>query len=92
MKTVSITYDLVAPGRDYKTLFDKIESLGPWCRPTESQWVVACNMSAVAIRDALVPFIDANDRLLVLALTGESAWRNLKPAVADWLRKVPVAV
>jgi len=91
LRNVSITYDLVAPGRDYRPLIEMVKSLGAWCRPTESQWVVATDASAIAIRDALTPFIDQNDRLFVAVLTGESAWWNLAPDVADWLRRVPAS-
>jgi len=86
-KAYSITYDLMSPGRDYATLFERIKRLGTWARPTASQWVVLTTGSAAGIRDGLRPFIDANDRLLVTALTGEAAWSGLTPDVSEWLRR-----
>ena len=73
-----ISYDLLSPGKDYKTLTDTLFGLGAR-RILYSQWVVKrYNTNAVGIRDFLRGFIDSNDRLLVTCLdSNEWAGWNL---------------
>jgi CRISPR-associated endonuclease Cas2 len=75
-KKFLIAYDLDKPGQDYSRLIDALERLGAQ-RAQFSLWVLRRDYTAVQIRDYLRQFIDANDRLLVVALTGEAAWSNL---------------
>ena len=87
MKVYLISYDLVAPGRDYTRLFEAIKGYGTWCHVLESTWLVSTTQSAAQIRDHLRQFIDSNDRLFVARLSGESAWHNLSDERAEWLKK-----
>jgi hypothetical protein len=75
MSTALITYDLRKPGQNYQPLWDRLEALGA-VRALESVWVLKTAASAAAIRDDLLRFIDANDRLLVAIITS-AAWHNL---------------
>lgn len=71
-----IAYDLNKPGQDYSKLINALTSWG--AKSVEySAWVLKGNYDAVKVRDALLPFIDVNDRLLVTAM-GDYAWYNLK--------------
>jgi len=72
-----ITYDLRKAGQNYDGLIKKIKDLGMWAKVCESAWIVKTIMSSVQVRDALLPQIDSNDRLFVVTLTSESAWRNV---------------
>jgi hypothetical protein len=65
MKLFFIAYDLLTPGKDYKRLFDKLESIGAR-RVLLSTWALKGNYTAVQLRDTLKEYIDANDRLLVV--------------------------
>jgi len=71
-----ITYDLRKAGQNYEGVIEKIKSFGTWAKVCESTWIVKTALSSVQVRDALKPQIDANDRLFVATLTGESAWFN----------------
>ena len=63
-----VSYDLLAPGRDYTTLTNELTKLGAQ-RVLLSQWIVRRNnTNAEAIRDYLRRFIDSNDRILVTCL------------------------
>jgi len=42
-----------------------------------SEWIWRSSWTAVQVRDHLKSFIDGNDMLLVVALTGEAAWTSL---------------
>jgi hypothetical protein len=86
MSVHSISYDLRNTGQNYGGLIQQLKSIGDWCRPTESQWLVDTPMTAAQLRDRLLPFIDANDKLLVAEVTGVMAWHGLAPEVAEWIR------
>jgi hypothetical protein len=76
MASYLISYDLDKPGQDYPRLIKELERLGA-IRILYSEWVLRTTSSAVVIRDWLQSFIDSNDMLLVVALTGEAAWTGL---------------
>lgn len=76
MAVYLISYDLDKPGQDYPRLIGELERLGA-VRVLYSEWVFRSTSSAKEIRDWLKSFIDSNDMLLVVALTGEAAWTSL---------------
>jgi hypothetical protein len=65
----SVSYNLVAPDKDYKALYDELERLGGQ-RLLQSQWAMRCHGPATALRDHLTPYIDAIDRLVVVQIDG----------------------
>lgn len=88
MTAVLIAYDLHKIGQRYTALRDLIKKTfpNPWSA-LESTFIVNTTLSPVQIRELLVPVLDSNDSLLVVALTPHS-WATLgMPASAnDWLR------
>ena len=76
MKKYLISYDLDKPGQDYSRLTKELERLGA-TKILYSEWVVRGQWTAVQLRDHLMAFIDSNDMLLVVGLTGEAAWTSL---------------
>lgn len=77
MAVYLISYDLDKPGQDYTDLIKAIEQIGG-VKTLFSEWfVVTQTMNAKTIFDRLSPFVDSNDRLLVLGLSGEAWWYNL---------------
>ena len=93
MPAYIISYDLNKEREGYsaanKALNDAIRNLsGTRCKPLESFWVIVTDISASAIRDALLPYLDDNDELLVIRSGIESAWtRSFSPEVSAWLKK-----
>jgi hypothetical protein len=87
MRTYLIGYDLNKSGQDYKTLTDEIKKLGTWWNCLDSTWIIKSNSTAKDIRDHLINFIDSNDELLVVSLTGESAWQGFDNDCSNWLLK-----
>jgi hypothetical protein len=82
-----IGYDLNAPGKDYTKLIEAIKNVGSnWWHCLDSTWIIKHNGPATAIRDALTPFLDGNDELLVARLTGEAAWRGFNDECSNWLK------
>ncbi|MBM4065288.1 MAG: SinR family protein [Planctomycetes bacterium] len=86
MSIYLITYDLMTPGKDYNKLFDAIKKLGSYFHCLDSTWLVDTNHEGVGIRDYLRQYIDWNDKLLVTALLGETAWYNLGNEGGNWLK------
>ena len=81
-----ISYDLVAPGRNYDQLYTAIKSHTKWARINESVWAVVTDKTAAVIRDHLTQYIDANDRLFVIKSGVEAAWRN-SMCKNEWLKE-----
>lgn len=71
-----IIYDLQAPGKDYKSLIDRLKQYPKACRVCESSWIVETSWSTTQIREDLTGYMDSNDRIFVGSLTGEASWRN----------------
>lgn len=86
MNPYLITYDLNKPGQDYQKLFDAIKKLGIWWHCLDSNWIVKSNQTSVQICDYLKSFIDSNDKLLVVRLSGEAAWTGFDNDCSEWLK------
>jgi hypothetical protein len=87
MANVLIGYDLNKTGQDYTKLIEKIRALFPtWWHCLDSTWIVQTSLTTVQVRDALLPLIDSNDELLVVALAkGDGAWYGFDTVCNDWL-------
>lgn len=85
MKTYLIGYDLNKPEQNYTALIKAIEAFDAYWHHLDSTWIVKSDLKAATIRDMLAQHIDANDELLVVALTGESAWVGFNESGSRWL-------
>ena len=81
-----VSYDLRQPQRNYGQLYGAIKSYGTWAHINESLWAVVTTQSAVQVREHLIQFIDANDRLFVVKSGVEAAWRNVI-CKNEWLKE-----
>lgn len=86
MKSVIVTYDLRAPGRDYSSLYDKFKAYPAWAKITESTWLLKTDKSCVDVRNDIDSALDSNDRIFVTESTGVGAWRNVI-CESDFLKK-----
>ncbi len=86
MATFLIGYDLNQPGTKYAGLIHNIESHFPtrW-HHLDSTWLVKSDLTAKEIRDLLKPYIDGNDKLLVVKLTGTGAWAGYSEKDPSWI-------
>lgn len=86
-KSFLITYDLHSPGQDYETLIEGIKKLGTtWWHCLDSVWIIKSTLTCSVIRDRLGKYIDKNDELLVVELTGSWATSHLSKNCNDWLK------
>lgn len=87
MNTYLISYDLMRPGQNYTTLHTHIKSYGNWAKPLESFWLIKSSATAVQIKNAIRAHVDANDKVIVINVTGrEAAWVNLPDDVSTWIK------
>jgi hypothetical protein len=84
MSVFIVTYDLMAPGKDYSRLWAR---LAEWraVRGLESVWFIETQSIATVIRDDLRGYIDANDRLFVGVLSGQTAWTTMRQGAGEFL-------
>lgn len=63
-----ITYDLNSTGQRYNELINAIKkaSSGCWCTFWKSSYLIQSPLSPSQITDKLKPYLDSNDRLLVI--------------------------
>lgn len=80
-----ISYDLIAPNRNYNDLYSAIKSFGVWWHQTESVWFVKSTKAAVDIRDYLMQFIDNNDKIFVIQVIKNWGGRGFSKQEYDWL-------
>ena len=86
MKAFSINYDLRAPGREYKKLYDAIRASGKWWHYLDSTWIVATDESAQQIWNRLKDHIDKNDYLLIIEVRDNSqGW--LPEKAWNWIHR-----
>ena len=81
-----ISYDLLAPGRNYEALYEAIKAFGTWAHVHESLWAVVTDKSAAELRDHLLQFLDGNDRLFLVKSGVEAAWRGTI-CKNEWLKE-----
>ncbi|MFC0320236.1 SinR family protein [Olivibacter oleidegradans] len=86
IKSYLIGYDLNKSGQDYETLIAEIKKLGIWWHCLDSTWIVKSSSTAKNIRDHLKMFIDGNDEVLVVCLTGEGSWVGFSDECSNWLK------
>ncbi|HEX2091299.1 MAG TPA: hypothetical protein VHG28_02810 [Longimicrobiaceae bacterium] len=87
MDVLLVTYDLNAEKSkdDYEGFYGVIKQ-GAWARLSESAYVISTSSSPAEVFDQLRPYIDENDRVLVIRLEAPWAGRHAQEVV-DWLRK-----
>jgi hypothetical protein len=88
MATILIGYDVHSPeGRTHDGLVRTIKSLGIWWHHLETIWIVKSSQTPAAIRDQLKPHIGADDQVLVVDISDDTAeWFGVNEAGSTWLK------
>ena len=90
MYTYLITYDLGGPETEqsYNKIISMIKAVFPvWARPQKSVWIVKSYRPIAEVRDGIVPFVDNNDKLLVIDITKDTwATYNQSSEINTWLK------
>jgi hypothetical protein len=88
MAVYMIGYDLNKQGKNYEDLIKKIKEIATlWWHHLDSTWLITHAGTAVTVRDALTPYIDNDDELLVVRLAqSDAAWKGFNDAGSKWLK------
>lgn len=77
-----VTYDLNKQGQKYDEVIDAIKdaSTGVWCTFWKSSYLIKSNLtSANAVFEKIQPYLDSNDRLLVIEVkNNKQGWLSEK--------------
>lgn len=84
-KPFLISYDLDKPGQNYEQLIIRLKAHGA-VRVLFSQWVLSTTWTAEQLRNDLQSYLDSNDRLLVVEISGQWAYANIM--AADSFKKI----
>lgn len=74
-----VTYDLKSPGQNYDDVIKAIKdsSTGKWCSYWESSYLIQSLKTADQIQNAIQPYLDSNDRLIVIKVVRNyQGWLN----------------
>lgn len=82
-----ISYDLKSPGKDYSSLYEVIKSFGAWWHYLDSTWIIRSQRSVSDISDLIRQRMDANDRLIVAAISVHDTDGWLPQKAWDWIRE-----
>jgi hypothetical protein len=82
-----ITYDLNAAGQNYSKVIDAIkDSASAWCSYWKSSYLIKSNLSPDQIVDKIKPYLDSNDRLIVIEVKNNyQGWLSEKQW--KWIRE-----
>jgi hypothetical protein len=87
MNTILVGYDLNRPGQGYPDLIERLKSYGTYWHHLDSTWIIKTSDAATTVRDELKAFIDKNDELLVINITGDvAAWSGFNTKGSTWLK------
>lgn len=82
MAAYMITYDLNSEGQKYDKVIQAIKDASiSWCTYWKSSYLIKSSLSANQIADKITPYLDSNDRMIVVEATknyqgwlGEKQW------------------
>ncbi len=87
MSTYLVGYDLDKPGQDYSDLYDFLKSFNNWWHHLDSTWLIESGMTTVEVRNKLKKYIDSNDEILVVNVSGDSwASYGFNERGTNWLK------
>lgn len=83
-----VTYDLNRPGQNYAKLYAALGTYPDNWHYQESAWIVGPAATSFEVAEFLRPYVDANDSVLVTALTEDTSWFGLGPEGDAWIQAV----
>lgn len=87
MNTLLVSYDLIAPGRNYEPLRGFLESHLNWAKPVQSLYLIKANKTAELLRNDLNAYLDVNDKIIVIDVTKDTAaWKGLSTELTNWIK------
>jgi hypothetical protein len=82
-----VSYDLIAPDKNYEPVIAKIKSFGKWAKIHKSYWYVRTDKSASDAAAIIWAAMDKNDTLFVADATNKTAaWYNIDQVASEYIR------
>ncbi len=82
-----VNYDLNKTGQNYDELITYLKSHQSWATPHKSSYFVKTTLTASQLRDGIRQYVDGNDTVTVVTVTGEAwATSGVSPKVNEWIR------
>ncbi|MEM9495985.1 MAG: hypothetical protein AAGA09_08265 [Pseudomonadota bacterium] len=73
-----IIFDVVSAAAT--TAQTAVTGLGPAFRIADNVWSVACELTAVGVRNSIAPYLNASESVFVIDTTrGRTSWQNFSP-------------
>jgi len=83
-----VSYDLIAPEKNYDDVITAVKSLGDWANIHKSFWYVESGYTAAEATEIIRKAADTNDKLYVVDATNNTAsWVNLGDDVASYIKR-----
>lgn len=88
MSNILVGYDLNQPLQNYEGLIKQLkEGYQNWWHNLDSTWIVRTSKSPSEVRDDLTPYLDTNDEIFVVDITGKAAaWAGFNDKGSGWLK------
>lgn len=86
LRCVVVVLELEAGPRNAERIYSEIKAFGNWWHCIGGVWIIRTSFTAKAIREKLRQRLEADDRLLVLELSGEATWSGFSGESAAWLK------
>jgi hypothetical protein len=88
MALLLVGYDLNRPGQRYEPLWERLQGYGTWWHNLDSTWLVKTHLTPHQLHDQLAPYLDPNDELLIVDVTGRAWWsRGFADSALTWLHQ-----
>ena len=87
MSSYLVGYNINSASTDYVLLAAEIKKLGSWWHHLDGIWIVKSGLIATQIINELSPFMEDEDELLVVRLSGSGAWIGFNETGSDWLEE-----
>ena len=83
-----VSYDLHKPGQHYENVIAEIKRHGGWAKIHYSLFYLKSAETAEQVAKAVWATMDANDSLIVINTTNNTAaWHNLTDKVSEYLKE-----
>ncbi len=82
----AVSYDLLNPQKDYRRFFDTLRAFHPAVKATASTYLITTDRLAGEVLDALLRWVDRDDRLVVVGPLAVWACYNTGEEVIRWMR------
>ena len=82
-----VSYDLIAPGKNYDDVIEAVKGLGNWAKVHKSFWYVNSTYTAKQAVEIIRKAADKDDKIYVVdATNNEASWVNLSDEVGNFIK------